>query len=78
MICGRMLELQNEDMKNKIEHIEQIYENKLNSAALRLEKMKISLEYAKRPLYRKIGGKIYYTIFPKKKQEAGDKDQEQN
>ena len=65
LICGRILELQNEDNLSKIERMN----DKLNAMEARLERMKISLEYAKRPLYRKIGGKIYYTIFPKKKQE---------
>lgn len=74
LICGRMLELQNEDNQKKIEHMN----DKLESMEARIERLKISLEYAKRPLYRKIGGKIYYTLFPKKKQEVGDKNQEQN
>ena len=68
LICGRMLELQNEDNLIKIEHMNE----KLDAMEARLERMKVSLEYAKRPLYRKIGGKIFYTIFPKKKQEAID------
>lgn len=65
LICGRMLELQNEDNLIKIQRLN----DKLDAMEARLERMKISLEYAKRPLYRKIGGKIYYTIFPKKKQD---------
>lgn len=53
LICGRMLELQHEDLNNKLESEREDSKNKI--AAL-----KNSLAWAKRPLYRKIGGKIFH------------------
>ena len=52
LICGRMLELQHEEMKNK-----------LGSMKTELEGMKREIEYQSRPLVRKIAAKIYHTIF---------------
>ena len=52
LICGKMLELHNEDMKNK-----------LASMKSELDSVKRQLEYAKRPLKKKIASKIYKTLF---------------
>lgn len=53
LICGRMLELMHEEYTDRIEHMREDYTNKI-------EALKRSLAWAKRPLYRKIGGKIYH------------------
>lgn len=65
LICGKMLEFQNEDMKLKLEEMN----NKLNDMSVRLENTKRSLEYAKRPFIRRFAGKIFYSIFKNKKAE---------
>lgn len=53
LICGRMLELMHDEYTDRIEHMREDYTN-------RIEALKRSLAWAKRPLYRKIGGKIYH------------------
>lgn len=51
LICGRMLELQNQEMNLKI-----------NDMQDKIDKLKNSLAWANRPLYRKIGGRIYHIL----------------
>ena len=55
LICGRMLELQNEDMKCKIANIKTKISN--------VKKNQKEIEYKKRPLLRRIAAKIYHTFF---------------